>query len=47
MYSFPITIGDGAWIGAGAIILPAHPKDRRAGQGILLEGPTLDKQPGD
>ena len=22
MYSFPITIGDGAWIGAGAIILP-------------------------
>ena len=22
MYSFPITIGDGAWIGAGAIVLP-------------------------
>ena len=22
MYSFPITIGDGAWIGAGTIILP-------------------------
>lgn len=22
MYSFPIAIGDGAWIGAGAIILP-------------------------
>ncbi len=22
MYSFPITIGDGAWIGVGAIILP-------------------------
>ena len=22
MYSFPIVIGDGAWIGAGAIILP-------------------------